>query len=138
MPMSFCSADDLALLKELSATVALIPFDGTRFQHYQACGLCSDGSRFHMKGYFPALCQQNGGGDSMMFEYKTHGTAMCFGLESPPRQMTSGGAPTCRSFGTLRMWLAGKSSSSISSTTGPAAPRSTRVFPWSIPSYSPS
>lgn len=83
MPMSFCSADDLALLKKLSATVALIPFDGTRFQHYQACGLCSDGSRFHMKGYFPALCQQNGGGDSMMFEYKTHGTAMCFGLESP-------------------------------------------------------
>ena len=83
MPMSYCDPDDLALLKGLSAVKALIPFDGTRFQRYQACGLCSDGSRFHMKGYFPALCQKNGEGDSIMFEYKTHGTAMCFGLESP-------------------------------------------------------
>lgn len=83
MPMSFCSPPDIATLKSLTAAKALIPFDGARFQRYQACGLCSDGSRFRMKGYFPSLCLQNGGGDSIMFEYKTHGTAMCFGLESP-------------------------------------------------------
>lgn len=83
MPMSFCSPDDLGLLDEIEQAGALTPFDETRFQRYQACGICSDGSRFHMKGFFPALCQQNGGGDSMSFDYKTHGTAMCFGLESP-------------------------------------------------------
>lgn len=83
MPMSFCSANDLHTLEEIDAAGASTPFDETRFQRYQACGICSDGSRFHMKGFFPALCQQKGGGDSISFDYKTHGIAMLFGVDSP-------------------------------------------------------